>query len=197
MGWYSMEMNDIPVLVHDGDTPAFHADVILIPSGNWGIALLVNTNTVLLGDNIRNLAAGVAGLLSGQQPTAALTNYASIFLYGSMIGFLVFEVFNLARLISTWRRSLKMEKKNSRFRLIGLPLLIAGSVAIWMFVMMPLMFQAGWKVMLLNQPDLSWVIFLGGSLALFNGVLRSGRNAWRIIKLAVLAKKTTRPEFGG
>jgi CubicO group peptidase (beta-lactamase class C family) len=197
MGWYSMEMNDTHVLVHDGDTPTFHADVILIPSGKWGIVLLVNTNTVLLGDGIRNLGNGIAALLNGQQPTAAPTNYPSIFLYGSMIGFLAFELFDLARLIGTWRRPLKMEKKFSGFKLIGLPLLIGGSVAVWMFVMMPLMFQVGWKVMLLNQPDLSWVILLGGSLALFNGVLRTGRNAWRIIKFVVPPEKTTRPEFGG
>ncbi len=81
MGWYVMEMNGTPVIAHDGDTPTFHADMILIPSGNWGIALLVNTNTVLLGDDIRNLAAGVASILDGQQPIPTPTNYPSVFLY--------------------------------------------------------------------------------------------------------------------
>ena len=36
MGWYVMEMNGIPVIAHDGDTPTFHADMILIPAGQLG-----------------------------------------------------------------------------------------------------------------------------------------------------------------
>ncbi len=36
MGWYVMEMNGIPVIAHDGDTPTFHADMILIPEGRLG-----------------------------------------------------------------------------------------------------------------------------------------------------------------
>lgn len=184
MGWYVMEMNSIPVLAHDGDTPSFHADVVLIPSGKWGLALLVNTNTVLLGDSLRNLAAGVVGILNGQPPTPAPTNYPSIFLYVFMTGFLAFELFNLVRLIATLHRPIKNAGKISRFRLLGLPLLIGLIVAGWMFVAMPLMFQVSWPVMLLNQPDLAWVILLGGALALFNGVFRTGRNAWKILKFA-------------
>jgi hypothetical protein len=186
MGWYVMEMNSIPVIAHDGDTPAFHADMILIPSGNWGIAVLVNTNTVLLGDDIRNLAAGVASLLEGKQPTPAPVNYPPIFLYIFMTGFLGFEVFNLARLAVTWQRPLKMRSQSGAFRTwfkpCGLPLAIGLLVAGWMFLAMPLLFQASWPVMLLHQPDLSWVILLGGSLALCNGILRSGVNAWKLNK---------------
>ncbi len=48
MGWYALTVNGISVITYDGDTPSFHADVILIPARNWGLALLVNTNTVLL-----------------------------------------------------------------------------------------------------------------------------------------------------
>ena len=73
MGWYVMEMNGAKVIAHDGDTPTFHADMILIPAGRWGVALLINTNTVLLGDDIRSLAAGVAALLQG---SAAITRAA-------------------------------------------------------------------------------------------------------------------------
>jgi CubicO group peptidase (beta-lactamase class C family) len=189
MGWYVMEMNGIPVIAHDGDTPTFHADIILIPAGNWGIALMVNTNTVLLGDDIRNLASGVAGLLDGRQPTPAATNYPSIFLYIFMTGFLGFEIFNLARLAVTWHKSPKITRQSSTFqfwfRPCVLPLLVGLMVAAWMLVAMPVLFQASWPVMLLHQPDLSWIILLGGSLALFNGILRSGGNAWKLIRRSV------------
>ncbi len=169
MGWYVMQMNDIPVLAHDGDTPNFHADVVLIPSGKWGLALLVNTNTVLLGDGLRDLAAGVVSILNGQPPTPPPTNYPALFLYVFMLGFLAFELFNLVRLVATLRRPIKNAEKISRFKLLGLPLLIGLIVAVWMLGVMPLMFHVSWPVMLLNQPDLSWVILLGGTLALFNG----------------------------
>ena len=187
MGWYVMELNGIPVITHDGDTPSFHADMILIPGGNWGIAFLVNTNTVLLGDDIRNLAAGVASLLEGQHPTPTPTNYIPVFLYIFMIGFLVFEIFNLTRLAATWRQAPKIPVPSHTFRFwfrpCILPLLMGLTVASWMWIAMPIMFQASWPVMLLHQPDLSWIILLGGGLALFNGILRSGVNAWKIMKL--------------
>ncbi len=187
MGWYVMEMNGINVIAHDGDTPTFHADMILIPAGNWGMALLVNTNTVLTGDGIRNLAAGVASLLVGQQPAPVSTNYPSVFLYIFMIGFLGFEIYNLARLPVTWNRPLKIIGQSHTFRYLFkpcvLPLLIGLMVACWMLIVIPMMFQSSWPVMLLHQPDLAWVILLGGSLALFNGILRSGINARKIKKL--------------
>jgi hypothetical protein len=185
MGWYVMEMNRIPVIAHDGDTPTFHADMILIPEGSWGIALLVNTNTVLLGDDIRNLATGIVSIINGQPPTSDQINIGALFLYIFMTGFLMFEVFRLVRLIVSWRRPLQTfgSKFTARigFKYLGLPILIGLIVAIWMFVAMPLMFQASWPVMLLNQPDLSWVILLGGSLALLNGILSCGQNASKII----------------
>ena len=199
MGWYVMEMNGIPVVTHDGDTPSIHADMILIPADNWGIALLVNTNTVLLGDDIRNLAAGVASLLEGQHPTPTPTNYLPVFLYIFMIGFLGFEIFNLASLAVTWHRPYKTTGQSHTFKFwlrpCVLPLLIGLMVASWMLGVMPVMFQASWPVMLLHQPDLSWIILLGGSLALFNGILRSGVNAWKLKKLSWLSNKINSQAF--
>jgi hypothetical protein len=52
--------------------------MILIPGGKWGIASLVNTNTILLGDGIRSLAGRVASLLEGQQPKPTPTNTPSV-----------------------------------------------------------------------------------------------------------------------
>jgi CubicO group peptidase (beta-lactamase class C family) len=184
MGWYVMEMNGTPVIAHDGDTPTFHADMILIPAGNWGIALLVNTNTVLLGDKLRNLAAGLAGLLEGKQPTPAPVNIPTMTLFISMTGFLGFEIFNLARLAVTWRRPLKISAPSGTFRTwlkpCGLPLSIGLMVACWMLLVIPILFQASWPMMLLHQPDLSSIILLGGMLALSHGILRSGVNAWKL-----------------
>jgi CubicO group peptidase (beta-lactamase class C family) len=187
MGWYVMEMNGIHVIAHDGDTPTFHADMILIPEGSWGIAVLVNTNTVLIGDDIRNLAAGVAGILKGQQPTPAPTNYPSVFLYVFMTGFLGFELVNLVLLAVALQRPPKVMGRSHGIRFwfkpCVLPLLIGLTVASWMLAAMPVMFKASWPVMLLHQPDLSWIILLGGTLALVNGILRSGVNAWKLKRL--------------
>jgi CubicO group peptidase (beta-lactamase class C family) len=184
LGWYVLTLNSIPVITHDGDTPSFHADVVLMPAGKWGLALLVNTNTVLLGDEIRDMAGGVASLLNDQPLAPVPANAASLLLYTFMIGFLAFEIFNLARLITTWRQPLpilrEMVTPRARFKYLGMPLIVGLMVACWMFAAMPFMFQVSWAVMLLNQPDLSWVILSGGTLALLNGLLRFARNAWKI-----------------
>lgn len=186
MGWYVMDMNGTAVITHDGDTPTFHADMILIPEESWGVALLVNTNTVLLGDAIRNLATGVAGLLQGQQPSPTPLNASAVFLYVFMTGFLGFEVFNLARLAVTWRRPIQRDGSLRTiqfwFKPCVLPILIGLAVAGWMLALMPVLFQATWPAMLLHQPDLSWIILMGGIFALTNGLLRSSVNAWKLNK---------------
>jgi len=184
MGWYVMEMNDIPVLVHDGDTPNFHADMVFIPARELGIVLLVNTNTVLLGDGIRNLSAGVINILMGQKPPRAESDMKIYSLYIFFIGFLGFEFFKLGRFVFTLRRQNQRNQfvSASWFKQIALPVLIGLTVALWMFISMPLMFKVPWQVMIRNQPDLAWVVLLGGLLALLNGILQSLQNAWKISK---------------
>jgi len=187
MGWYVIEMNNTPVLVHDGDTPNFHADMIFIPARKWGIVLLVNTNTVLLGDGIRNVSAGVANILMGQKPSLVEPDMKIYTLYIFFISFLGFEFFKLGRFIFTLRRQNQRNQfvSASWFKQIVLPVLIGLIVALWMLIMMPLMFKVPWQVMIRNQPDLAWVILLGGFLALLNGILKSIQNAWKISKASL------------
>jgi hypothetical protein len=187
MGWYVMEMNDIPILAHDGDTPNFHADMILVPAREWGIVLLVNTNTVLLGDGIRNLSAGVANILMGQKLLLVEPEMKIYFLYIFFMGFLSFEFFKLGRFMFTMRRQNQRIKfaSASRFKHIFLPTLIGLIVALWMFICMSLMFKIPWQVMMRNQPDLAWVVLLGGLLALLNGILQSMQNAWKISRISL------------
>lgn len=187
MGWYVMEMNDIPVLAHDGDTPNFHADMIFISARKLGIILLVNTNTVLLGAGIRNLSADVANILMGQKPSLVEPDMKIYLLYIFFMGFLGFEFFKMGRFIFTMRRQNQrnMLASASRFKHIFLPVLIGLIVALWMFIIMPLMFKVPWQVMILNQPDLAWVVLLGGLLALLNGILQSIQNAWKISKTSL------------
>ncbi len=192
MGWYVMELNGLSVIAHDGDTPSYHADLIIMPAGKssdqaWGIAVLMNTNTVLMGDRIRNLAAGVASLVAGQAPPAPVTDYGALSLYVGMSGLLLFEAYNLVRVALTWHR-LPAASSPDRgpwlwFKRLVLPLLVGAAVACGAFVIMPAIFQAPPVVMLLNQPDLSWVIFLAGALALLNGVIRFGSNALALRRL--------------
>ncbi len=50
------------------------------------------------------------------------------------------------------------------------------------------MFGVPWRVMLLNQPDLAWVILISGSLALVNGVLQSIKNG-RLGRVAITDRR--------
>lgn len=185
-GWYVMDMNAIPVIAHDGDVPDFHADVVLIPAGKWGVVLLTNTNTVLMGEGIRNIATGVTSLLAEAQPPAPETSLSTWILYISMLSALIFEVVQLIRVfLDAFRLRKPFPPTRNRgfvFRKLGLPILIGATVGLWMFVLMPLMFAVPIKVMLLNQPDITYAILIVGTLALLNGILRTGLNAVRIWK---------------
>jgi len=68
MGWVTRTYNDIPVIRHDGDTDNSHAEIILIPDGQWGVVLLANGSHFALTARFEQLASGVISLLVGRQP---------------------------------------------------------------------------------------------------------------------------------
>ncbi len=183
-GWYLMELNRIPVVTHDGDTPNYHADIVMIPSGRWGVALLINTNTVLLGEPIRDLVSGVTSLLSDRPVAPVNRDRNALFLYTFMAGLLCYEIFRLVQMMKRWFHPANLLVKGNKrwfiFRYLVLPILVGMLVGFTCLVGMPGMFQVSLAVMLLNQPDLTWVIILAGVLALINGPLASSLNGRKI-----------------
>ncbi|HEY6075110.1 MAG TPA: serine hydrolase domain-containing protein, partial [Anaerolineales bacterium] len=86
MGWKVGPINGIPTVWHDGSVFNFHANMVLIPAGRWGIVVLknaYNSPDEFTGTNrLSGIAAGITTLLSGGQPPAVPSNIALYLFYG-------------------------------------------------------------------------------------------------------------------
>ena len=69
MGWRRSELGDVPAIFHYGDNFDYHGLVLLQPETHRGMILLINANNALAGSSaFKEIEAGVARLLAGQEP---------------------------------------------------------------------------------------------------------------------------------
>lgn len=69
MGWITRPLNDIPVVRHDGTSANYYADVVLDPTGKWGVVILLNFSSFhMYGGRIQALTGGIMSLLHAQTP---------------------------------------------------------------------------------------------------------------------------------
>lgn len=181
MGWWSLELNGIPVICHSGDTPDFHADVVLIPEGKWGVAVLMNVSNKLMSEDIHSLIAGVTGLLMDKQPIQEKPDLFSRILLLSLIGVIVFEVLASIRVgLRLFSNPVTCSSNVSRHRLMEYqlyrPLLFSMIGSSLILIGLPLLMGFPWRFMFLNQPDFSGMLFGLALLIILRGVLRSWHN---------------------
>jgi CubicO group peptidase (beta-lactamase class C family) len=71
-------INSVPTVSHDGSMFNFHANLVLIPEGRWGIILLENAENLpdeFGPQRLQGIAAGVTSLLVGRQPPPATSGW--------------------------------------------------------------------------------------------------------------------------
>ena len=87
MGWYIMPTNGVRTVRHVGVTGNFHANIVLVPEGRWGLVLLMNGNSAFLGHaRIEGIAVGVTSLLVGLVTSDRLNVAALIALLALLAG---------------------------------------------------------------------------------------------------------------
>jgi len=179
MGWATGTVGGVNVIWHSGDEPAFHAGMVLVPNGGWGIIVLENVNSgnPLVASQIRVLENGVTRLLAGDQGTTG-TGIGTVYLLFDLVVLIVIavQIWSLVRLL---RRRSRPElplrgllHALSQGRQWVLPLLweIGVPVAIWLGL--PYQADASWGVLLLFAPDLSAAVLVVAGLFLLTGLVR-------------------------
>ena len=179
MGWYVTTWGGVDALYHGGDVSNFHAGMVLVPHGNWGIIILENVNSgnPLVSPRLLTLEQSVTGLVAGGQGAT-----------GTGIGttYLVFDLAVALVLIVQGWSLLALLRRRGRLELplrglahaLGqgrrwvLPLLweVGGSVAI--LVGVPRVEGASWGALVLFAPDLSVVLLVIGGFWLLTGLVR-------------------------
>lgn len=181
MGWWSLELNQIPVICHSGDTPDFHADVVLTQEGQWGVVLLTNVSNKLMSEDIHGLISGVVSLLTGKTPVREPVDLFSRVSYFFLVGVLGFEIAITIRAVLQLRAQPSRHAPGSTGKQPGWfqtsrPLLFSMLGAGVLFFGVPLLMGYPIKLMLLNQPDFTGMLIALGVLIMLRGGLRSWIN---------------------
>lgn len=179
MGWVVVERQiagrDLRVLLHNGDTGDFHADVILIPDDGWGLVLLTNANNTLQQERIANIATGAAFQLIGlPPPPPPFPALRTVFIGVALL--VVFELAGIARsamLVRRWRAEPARRPSGLVPIVVRVLLPPAALLAVaWLPVaILPSMFDAPFS--LLRHYDVGVLLIASGALALVWSALRA------------------------
>jgi CubicO group peptidase (beta-lactamase class C family) len=99
MGWEATQVNGTQVIQHDGSVFNSHAQVVLIPSAGWGIAVFLNADSALmeLAGLPDTVGYGIGSMLMGwaAQGVSPFVGYAA---FDGLAGLLVLlQLFSIAR----------------------------------------------------------------------------------------------------
>jgi len=200
MGWFDMQEGQTRVLSHGGNVPDYSAYMCLLPEQKKGALLLINADHYGLPPVMAEIGAGIAALLAGQQPGPMRLG----FLPWLMRALPLIPILQIAGAAATLRRL-------DRWR--GNPALRPGCGRLWtQHVLLPLVPNLSFAALLaflssrgilgylrFYNPDLAWILRMGGGFAGFWAVLRSVltlRAAKRDAENCCLPCETGRREAG-
>ena len=175
MGWEVMQINGVPAVSHNGSTTDFHARMILVPEGRWGIVLLTNGENFLQFWRIDGIGDGVMSLLMGRQPPAA-PNELFLMILWIGLGAIVLQLLGIVRSVVLLRRWRAEPARRPR-----------GVVGVALRVVLPLALNLAWALVclviapsVLTFPlaslvfgDFGLVMVVSGAIALVWGILRA------------------------
>lgn len=181
LGWRTTTLGGIPVIAHPGDHPNVHTLLFIEPASRRGAVLLLNSqNMVAQFGAFREIEAGVARLLAGQEPApvTALRLPTLYYLIDAMLGgMLLLALWSFLRL-PHWTRQLRRQQAAGQMRLWRVRLRIFWELALplTLLVGVRLLLHAlgaqSWAEGLLLFPDFGAWLWLFALLILITGVLR-------------------------
>jgi CubicO group peptidase (beta-lactamase class C family) len=179
MGWYIMPTNGVPTVRHVGETANFHANIVLVPEGRWGVVLLMNGNSAFLGKSrIEGIAVGVTSLLVGRALPDAASFYDTIIFYIIILGIAALQVVGIIRSLGKLRRWRTQPARRPHGWLalmwhVVMPVVLNLIPALLFLVGAPQLFGP-LSGLIYVAPDLGYVMVVSGVVALSWSVLRTG-----------------------
>jgi CubicO group peptidase (beta-lactamase class C family)/membrane protease YdiL (CAAX protease family) len=179
MGWFVSSINSVPTISHGGDLPNFHADIVLVPEGQWGVVLLMNGENGLSNERIAHIASGVTALLIGTEPPPVMQSTARLTLL--MFALLVaavqlLEITRTTVLVRHWRR--QPSRRPHGLLRIGwhiVPPLVFNAAWVWLALTgLRLLVGTSLRASLVHVPDLGYTLLLTVAIALVWSLLRIG-----------------------
>src|SRR5947209_3632655 len=163
MGWFIGATGGVSTIAHDGYTANFRTEMVIVPSQDWGIVILVNAyGFIALSTALDQITQGVTSLLMGHQPPPERISFS--LLYISMdLAILLLSALQMWLLVKVfcWRKRVEHLKRHPGVLLAHALLLVAWEIVVPLLLVigLPLLLNTPWPVMLLYQPDIiSWLM---------------------------------------
>jgi CubicO group peptidase (beta-lactamase class C family) len=190
MGWIDAKMDDVPIVMHNGDPGDFHATMILVPKSNWGVVVLMNGSNDLRQGSLDRPAFGVVARLVGIKPPPSpepLQEPAMIVVL-VILAVGVLQVLGIVRsvvLVRRWRAE-QARRPRGVVRVglrLGLPLVLNLLWAVTLLVILPPMLNLPLQTLVFL--DIGVVMMVSGGLALIWGVVLRPVLAFRALRTKI------------
>ena len=190
LGWSTRAIGGVPTVQHAGDHPNFHTLIFIEPETRRGAVLLVNAQNMLAnGGAFKEIEAGVARLLAGQEPAPASSlSLPSLYLMIDVMlgGLLILALWPLLRM-RRWAQWLRQQQTAGQLRLLRIGLRLGWEFALPLTLLIGarLLLHAlgaqSWAEGLLLFPDFGAWLWLFSLLVLLTGATRLVI-MWRVLR---------------
>jgi CubicO group peptidase (beta-lactamase class C family) len=163
MGCFIGATGGVPTIAHDGYTANFHAEMVMVPSQDWGIVILVNAyGLIALATALDQITQGVTSLLMGQQPPPERISFSQLYL-SIDLAILLLSALQLWLLVQVfcWRKRVEHLQRHPGALLAHALLSVVWQIVVPLVLVLtlPPLLDTPWPVMLLYQPDItSWLV---------------------------------------
>lgn len=174
MGWFATRIEGIEVVSHGGNVPDFSSYMAILPEQGKGVVLLVNADHYGLPIILPEVGDGLAALLAGLQPPAVRLGFIPWLMRAlPLIPLLqIAGVFNTLRLVHCWKQGRTPPPSAGRLwgQHILLPLIPNLSLAA---ILSALHSNGLIRYLRLYNPDIAWIVEIGGRFAGYWAFLRT------------------------
>ena len=177
MGWEVQHFQDVEVIRHNGASPGYTTDMVLVPQKNIAVAMVMNTYSPMLGIRVSRLPSSVLRMLLSQEivPGNEFLYMRIIYAVVMLIPLLYFlAVAATFRRVRSRQRGARLSPQMQIARYVVWPLIWNGAIAYVLLVTLPKTFGANISTVILFQPDVGWVALSSGIFAIVWGVISTG-----------------------
>ncbi len=163
MGWFIGATGGVSTIAHDGYTANFRAEMVMVPSSDWGLVILVNAyGLIALSTALDQITQGVTSLLMGHQPPPERISFSLLYI-SIDLAILLLSALQIWLLVKVfcWRKRVEHLKRQPGVLLTHALLRVAWEIVVPLLLVigLPLLLNTPWPVMLLYQPDIiSWLM---------------------------------------
>jgi hypothetical protein len=176
MGWFVGPISGIPAVFHQGETFNYHANIVLLPSSDQGVVVLMNAENsvdLFIRGRMGTVAEGVASLLVGREPPSPPSRIGIFVAYATLLGVIVLQLGGMMRSAAALRRRRVPTGRLGWKSRTCLALALNLAWAFLVLVLLPRQLGAPLLTLAQGLPGFAYLLLASGVVALAWGATRT------------------------